>query len=130
MTRVAYTDLFLNFDPDVASIIPDDTQCGNVITMLYKKAYSIVYGAGYYSADDSTDTSTIISSDEMFAVLQAAASRICNSWFESGLPNGSNELVRMPKFDFNMEERNEIFQIIVSKRGTLTVDNVDRGDYE
>jgi hypothetical protein len=123
MARVAYTDLLLSFDPTVSNVIPDTTQLENIITLLYKRAYSIVYGIGKYSSDESTDNEGIIDSHDLFSIIQAEASRIGNGWDEAGLSKNPTEVYKMPKMDFSKEAMNEIRNLVILKRG-FTIDSV------
>lgn len=125
MARVAYTDLFLGAVP-TASTIPSITQIGAVITNLYKKAYSIMYGTALYSSDESTDTKGYIASDDCFAIIQSAASRICNQWQEAGVFSDRTEMNHMPKFDFNREESRDLLNLIYNGTdGLCTVTSVE-----
>ena len=86
MTRVATTDLFLNFAIETTSF-PTTTQGTAVITALYKHAYTIMYKAGTYSDDDSTDTDNLIDIADTFVIIQAEASDLIDMWHYSGIDN-------------------------------------------
>ena len=98
MTRVATTDLFLLFTMGATSF-PTATIGGNIITALYKETYTIMYGPGNYSADDSTDTSSLVNIDDVFVIIQSEASDICDAYHFAGidLPKPSIQLSRDAK---------------------------------
>jgi hypothetical protein len=83
MARVVYGDLFLNFTPGASTTPTTTTAIGSVITNHYIEAYGYYYGAGSYSADDSTDTDTVITSEEFKAALKSVISDIINKWSRS-----------------------------------------------
>ena len=84
MTRVATTDLFLLFTMGATSF-PTTTVGTNIITALYKEIYTIMYGPGNYSADDSTDTLNIVDIDDVFVIVQSEASDICDAYHFAGI---------------------------------------------
>jgi hypothetical protein len=122
------SDLFLTFDPSVTGVFPNVVHCNNLVTLLYKRIYTLAYGIGHYSSDDSSDAESIISSNDLFALVQTAASRILNTWFESGLSKNTQEVYRMPKLEFTKEEIEEILIIISEKRGHIEYTAL--GEYE
>ena len=84
MARVATTDLFLQFIMGAGSF-PSTTVGGNIITALYKEAYTVMYGPGKYSPDDSTDSDDMIDISDTFVILQSEASDICDAYHFSGI---------------------------------------------
>ena len=101
MARVAYTDLLCNFTINTTSF-PTATVTGTLITNIYKQVYTEVYGVGHYSADDSTDTSTIINTDEMFAAIQNIITEMVDLWHLSGKTSPK------PSFNLSREDKAEI----------------------
>ena len=82
-TRVAYTDLLCDFTISATST-PTTTNVGKVITNIYKQVYTIVYGTGHYSTDETTDSQTIVGTDDMFAAIQTICTEIIDAWHYSG----------------------------------------------
>ncbi len=97
MARLAYGDLRLNFTISTTSR-PTTTQVPLLITDYYKKCYNYCYGIGTYSADESTDTKSIIDSDEFRTELNGLISHKVQKWNEAG-KNSDGSIRPMPKFD-------------------------------
>lgn len=98
MARVAYTDLFLNFDPNTTNK-PTIANIGTLITTYYQQCYEATYGFGQYAdPDDATsDPETIIRSSEFAGILIAELSKKVQQWHDSGM-NSSGEVIVMPNF--------------------------------
>jgi hypothetical protein len=104
---------------------PTTTQALSVITGLYREAYRIMYPRqpDKYSADDSTDTDSIIDVSATFSIIQTRAETLCDDWFLSGVNSPK------PPFVFSEEEENDEVQklrdIADSKSGDDNyIDNV------
>jgi hypothetical protein len=105
MARVAYTDLLVDFiigtDPSVVTV----TNSALLITNIYKQVYSAVNIP--YSADDSTDTKSIVTSEEMFAWIQSHCTELVDAWHLSGPDNYIK-----PSFLLSNQDKKDIGKIM------------------
>ena len=112
MARIAYTDLFLNFTPDVTDV-PTITTIGNLIILYYKQMYGIAYPLGNY-ADTDTDTSdpqTIIRAKEIEALVIVELSDKVQKWHDSGI-NSQGTIELMPIFTISEQLTKKIKDMI------------------
>ena len=102
MARLVYGDLFVNFTIG-ANSVPTQTQVGNLITHYYKLAYNLFYGPENYSSDETTDTDSIIDTDDFRSLLNTIISYKVQRWNEAG-KNSDGTVRPMPAFDFQYDE--------------------------
>ena len=105
---------FIDF-ANSASSDPTDTQIANTITHFYKLIYSFIYGTGTYSADESTDTDSIIDSDEMRAAMDAYISQKINQWHNAGASSGES-ITWMPVMELSNNFKKALRGLVRTKR--------------
>lgn len=115
MVRVANTDIVMISTPLGAATKPSLTQVSDLITRIYKRTYTAVYGTGNYSADESTDTLDVIDTDDMKEVITTAVERITESWLLQGRSSGEGKHYPMPLVKYNKKELADIKQIVWRK---------------
>lgn len=104
---------FIDFKPAAANEKPTSTQIGNMITHFYKECYKVVYGFGSYSTDESTDTSTIINTDEFRSMLDAELSPLAQAWHDA------SEEFAMPRMKLSKDFIAELKHYSAQKRGFI-----------
>ena len=108
MARVASTDLLCMFTISATSY-PTTTTVGKVIIKIYKQVYTICYGTGHYSSDESTDTLSIIDTDEMKVVIENIAETMCDDWFLSGVDTPK------PSFQLDKKQADAVAAVMLKK---------------
>ena len=107
-TRVASTDLLVSFTIGATST-PTATNVGKLITDIYKQCYTIAYGTGHYSADETTDTLTIIGTDDMFSFIMNYATMLTDLWHYAGKD------APKPSFRMTKDDKEEVISIMFKK---------------
>ena len=110
MARVAYTDLFVNFTISATSH-PDTTAVPKVIIRVYQQVYEVVYGPGHYTATDTDDPKTIVTSAEMFAEIAGLSEERVQLWHDASPPTPVNVGQPMPIFRLSAVDKDRILGI-------------------